>query len=265
MEQKRRRIALVADDYGYNAAVDAAILELIDAGRLGGAGCMVEAPAFAADRRALRERAERADIGLHFNLSESFEGAPRLGSLPRVIALAWTRMIDTDEVLQSLRRQLDRFEATFDGAPDYVDGHQHVHQFPMIREILLRELDQRYGARPLLRNTVAADGNAKERVIGLLGGRHLQRRLRSLKWPTNRDFVGAYGYGRGEDFAHLAQRWLALAHDGALWMCHPAASAQPGDPIGDDRVAEFAFLRSEKFGVLCSAADVALVRPTAIG
>jgi predicted glycoside hydrolase/deacetylase ChbG (UPF0249 family) len=258
-------VALVADDYGYNVAIDRATLALIDAGRLHGAGCMVDGPQFAAAAPALRERAGHADIGLHFNLTETLGDAKRMGTLARVMAQAWTRTIDACRVMQALRCQLDRFESAFDGAPDYIDGHQHVHQFPVVRDVLLCELEHRYGAqRPFLRNTVAPDGNAKARVIEWLGGRDFQRRLRAQRWPTNRDFVGAYGYGRGEDFAHLAQRWLTLAHDGTLWMCHPAASAEPGDPIGKDRVAEFELLRSESFGAWCAAGGVTLVRPTAL-
>lgn len=259
-----RRVALCADDYGYNAAVDEAILALIDAGRLGGASCMVDAPRFAAVAPALCERSRDVDIGLHFNLSESFPGAPRAGSLPLLIASSWLGALGTAAVVPRLRRQLERFEAAFKRMPDYVDGHQHTHQFPVIRDALLQELDRRYGSRPLIRNTASVAIDAKSRALSLLGGRALRRQLESIGWPTNRDFVGAYRFARGVRFSDLAADWLRHLRGGAIWMCHPAMRAEPDDPIGAFRVAEFEWLSSAQFDPARLPADIEPVRPSGL-
>jgi predicted glycoside hydrolase/deacetylase ChbG (UPF0249 family) len=260
-----RRAALCADDYGYNAAVDEGILALIDRGRLGGASCMVEAPRFRDAAGALRERAARIDVGLHLNLTESFAGAARIGSLPQVLASAWLRLLGAAAVAQRLQRQLESFEHAFGRAPDYVDGHQHVHQFPVIRDVLLQVLESRYaGRRPLIRNTASAARQSKARVLAWLGGTTLQRELQRRDWPTNRDFVGAYRFEPGTDFAALAARWVRTLKDGAIWMCHPATRAVPGDPIGAYRVAEFQWFASADVDAAGRAAGVEWVRPRAL-
>lgn len=260
-----RRVALCADDYGYNAAVDQAVLVLIDQQRLGGVSCMVDAPRFAEAAAPLRERAADVDIGLHFNLTESFPDAPRVGALPAVIALAWLHMLGASDLMQRLRLQLAKFESAFRRMPAYIDGHQHVHQFPVVRDALLRELDARYGTRrPLIRNTVSASNDAKTRVLALLGGRTMKAHLQLFGWPTNLDFVGAYRYAPGADFAALAADWIRSLKDGAIWMCHPAARAEPGDPIGAFRVAEFKWLSSPSFHPEKLPASIELVRPSGL-
>lgn len=257
-----RRVALCADDYGYNAAVDEGVLALIDRGRLGGTSCMVEAPRFASAAGALRERTGRVDVGLHFNLTESFAGAARIGALPQVIVYAWLRVLGAAAVMQRLQRQLAIFEQAFGRAPDYVDGHQHVHQFPIVRDALLGELSMRYGSRrPLIRNTASQDADPKARLLAMLGGRTLRDQLRRGGWPTNLDFVGAYRYRRGADIQKLAAVWMRNLKDGAIWMCHPATRAEPSDPIGAFRVAEYKLLSSERFDPAKLPASIELVRP----
>ncbi|MGE5339296.1 MAG: ChbG/HpnK family deacetylase [Gemmatimonadota bacterium] len=260
-----RRVALCADDYGYNAAVDEAILALIDLGRLGGTSCMVDAPRFSAAAPPLRERASRADIGLHFNLTEAFPGAPRIGSLPKVIAFSWLQALQPVDVVRRLKAQLARFEAAFKCIPAYIDGHQHVHQFPLIRDALLGELAARYGSRrPLIRNTVSTAGDGKLHLLALLGGRSLRTQLNGCGWPTNLDFVGAYRYAPGVDFATLAAKWLRTLKDGAIWMCHPATRAEPNDPIGAFRVAEYRWLASDEFDPQRLPASIECVRPSGL-
>ena len=260
-----RRVAMCADDYGLNAAVDEAILALIDQKRLGGTSCMVESPRFAAAAPALREREREVDIGLHFNLTESFPAAPRIGSLPVVIASSWLHALSAGDVTQRLRRQLGRFENTFKRMPSYIDGHQHVHQFPVTRDVLLHELNARYGSRrPLIRNTASVATDAKSRALSVLGGRALKRHLQMVGWPTNLDFVGAYRYQRGADFAALAAEWLRTLKDGAIWMCHPAVRAEADDPIGAFRVAEYGWLVSPQFDAARLPASIELTRPTGL-
>ncbi len=256
-----RRVAFCADDYGYNRDVDHAIVELIGQGRLNGASCMVDAPRFAEAAAALRQC--DVEIGLHVNLSESFIAAPRVASLHALLARSWLRLLDKAQITARIHDQLDRFEAEFGRAPDYVDGHQHTHQFAQVRDLLLKELSARYGARrPLIRSTDSDRPDAKARALTRLGGRALHELLRRERWPTNADFVGAYAFSDGVDFTALAQQWLATLKDGAMWMCHPALRAQLEDPIGPFRVAEYRCLRSDLFAPGNLPADLRLVRPS---
>jgi predicted glycoside hydrolase/deacetylase ChbG (UPF0249 family) len=146
--------------------------------------------------------------------------------------------------------------------PAFVDGHQHVHQLPGVREALLAELARRGAARRTwLRSTrpvprplraLLQDGSAlKHGLIAALGARRFHALARADGHALNAHLLGVYGFDADEeDYACRLQGWLAQAGETDLLMCHPATRALPGDPIGPARVAEYAVLSAPGFGGL---------------
>lgn len=257
-----RRVTVCADDYGLNAAVDEAILSLIDKKRIGGVGCLVETPRFAGAVAALRERETQVDVGLHLNFTDSYPGSPRIGTLPVLIAASFARAISAGDVTGRLRRQFSRFENAFKRMPAYVDSGDHVHQFPVVRDALMREIDIRYGSRkPLIRNTISSGPDAKLPVVTQLGAKALKQTLLQFAWPTNLDFVGAYRHDKKTNYAALATQWIKSVRDGAIWMCQPAVRAEELDPIGNYRVMEYEWLSSAAFDPDRLPASIEVVRP----
>ena len=254
-----KSIGLCADDYGQHAGIDDGVCTLVAQGRLTAVSCMSEAPRWPAAAARLRELAG-ADVGLHLNLTERF-GAPP-ASLPVLIAHAYLRQLDPAALRTALERQCDAFETAVGRAPDFIDGHQHVHQLPQVADALLALIDRRYAARPpWVRNTVplAGVGGFKPRLLRALGGATLARRLQARGLPSNAGFGGVYGFDTPA-YGALFGAWLAQARDGALLMCHPASAAFPGDAIAAQRVVEFAFLASPDFPALLAARQIRLVR-----
>jgi predicted glycoside hydrolase/deacetylase ChbG (UPF0249 family) len=251
-----KRIALCADDFGSFPGADGGILRLVDLGRLGGVSCQVAAATFAASAPALRGRGGAVDAGLHVDL------ATGRGGLAALVARSHARALDRGAVSDAVSSQLDAFERALARPPAFVDGHQHVHQLPVVRDALLDVLARRYGARmPLVRNTVALRRRgAKALVLGALGGRALRRELRTRGVPHNADFAGVYALDGRADYPALFRGWLASAADGTLLLCHPGlAATDAGDPIGPARAAELAYLASDAFERDCAAAGVTRV------
>lgn len=253
-----RALLLCADDYALHPLVDAAVQQLVQAGRLSATSCMTTAPRWREAARALQPLRPRLSVGLHFNLTESHGGALAALDLGRVLRRAYGRGWPQAQLRAAWREQLDAFEQALGSAPDFIDGHQHVHQLPGVRDALLAEWQARYGgqaAAPWVRSTVPAPGqwrNAKALVIALLGGWSATRRWRRAGVALNHGFAGAYGFdapGVQHYGAHM-QAWLAGAQHGALVMCHPASAEVPGDAIGQQRPVEFAYLMSAAFGDL---------------
>lgn len=254
-----KRVALCADDFGHGPQVDAGILQLVGLGRLGAVSCQVSAAAFAADAPALAARAARVDLGLHLDL------APGRGGLATLLARTAARAVDRKELARALAAQLDVFERAFGRPPGFVDGHQHVHQLAVVRDLLLDTLAARYGAPgPVVRNTVPLRYRGpKPFALAALGGLALRRALRARGVPHNCDFAGVYGLGPGADYRALVRGWLGSVEDGALLMCHPGlAPADPGDPIASARPTELAYLSSPALEEDCAAAGVRRVRLT---
>jgi len=252
-----RAILLCADDYALHPLVDGAVEQLALAGRLSATSCMTTSPLWPAAAPRLRPLRPRLAAGLHFNLTESHGGAHGAQALGAVIRQAYARQVPAEELRSAWRAQLDAFEQALGTPPDFIDGHQHVHQLPRVRDALLAELLARYAPheRPWVRSTAPAGGlwrSPKAAIIALLGGWTATRRMRRAGVAMNAGFGGVYGFDAPDTAQYGAQmaQWLPHLPSGGLLMCHPAACVVEGDAIGAQRPVEFAYLMSEAFGVL---------------
>lgn len=246
---------MCADDFGQNPAIDDAILQLARQRRLSATSCLVQGPSFASGVHAVRTSG--LQLGLHLNFTDSLGNPGVYLPVSTLILRSWLRQLDARQLHEQIVRQLDRFEDIVGRPPDFVDGHQHVHQFPQIRRLLLGELQGRYaGALPWLRYThagclagVPAGLRLKARLIQTLGSRAFAKRARDMAFPMNRNFLGVYDFQGGQAaYGRLLQNWLMQARDGDLIMCHPASEALAQDSLGAQRLAEFDVLRSDAMG-----------------
>ncbi len=263
----QKQVVLCADDYALNAPVSQGIVALAVLGRLSATSVMSLSPRWREDVAALREVRERLDVGVHLDWTSRFAIDAGHGSgLGLIMARAALRAYHQQTLQDEMQRQLDAFEALWQAAPDHVDGHQHIHQFPVFRDALAAVLMQRYGAdaaRPWVRVSQVAQPGLKARVISRMGAAPLRKWAQQQAWPTVGPLFGAYGFdGQVDDYAHQMQGWLAdlPANHTALIMCHPAVSAQADDEIGPARKREFAYLASPDFVQHVSDAGVCLVR-----
>jgi predicted glycoside hydrolase/deacetylase ChbG (UPF0249 family) len=250
------RIALCADDFGLTAPSVAAILGLARARRVSAVSCAVDGPEFPAAAPALRELVDVVAVGLHLDLT-SPPGNPDIRR--RVVQALASPARARRAAAQALPRQLDRFEAALARPPDFVDGHEHVHQLPGVRDALLRELAGRYGRAVAVRCTVPRRWRGmKAALIAALGGRALGALLAADGWPHNADFAGVYDFGMAPTYAGRMAAWLDGAADCGLIMCHP----EQGAGSVPARLAEFAFLSSAAWPELQQCAGLRLTRFT---
>jgi predicted glycoside hydrolase/deacetylase ChbG (UPF0249 family) len=264
------RITLCADDYALHPAVDDAVLRLARAGRLVATSCMTTSPRWREAARTLRDAPATLATGLHLNLTEG-HGAAAAPSLGATLRDAYAGRLDPARLRAQIERQLGDFERALGRAPDFIDGHQHVHQLPQVREALFAVLEARFGnavpsspagpvaaaastnpTMPTVRATVPAQwrwGLGKAGALALLGGWRFRRALARRGVPHNRGFAGVYGFDATTpaDYGRHMDRWLAGCRDGTLMMCHPATALVPGDAIAAQRVVEFAYLASDAF------------------
>lgn len=252
-------IVLCADDYGQSQAISDGILDLLAAGRLSATSCMSESPRWPEDAVRLRPYLGRADIGLHFNLTHAFQGeAPGIGHW---IARSLSGRIDRAAIRQSLQQQLRAFEDALGAPPDFIDGHQHVHLLPGIREEVFA-CALALPTRPYLRLATPrlndGDSAAKAAILRLLGtGFAGAARRHGLR--TNTAFAGLYSLDPAADYPALMRGWLRGARPGSLIMCHPGrATIDPADPIADTRPRELSYLQSAEFQRDCEHAGVSL-------
>lgn len=268
-----RALVICADDFGMNEAVSQGIIALAGLGRLSATSAMVLAPQWPEQARALASCRTLLDVGLHLDWTSAFALAAGHGMpLGRLMLHSGLRRLDAQQVRREIDRQLDLFEVHWQAPPDHVDGHQHVQQFPVIREALMAALVARYGRvgrRPWLRVSapLAPGFDAKARVIAAMGAGALARLADQAQWPHSRHLSGIYDFdGNAQAYGERLAGWLRQAsrHEGVVLMCHPA---RPGRHTGDDPIAtargqEFEVLQGPALSHQLQALGLALVRGT---
>jgi chitin disaccharide deacetylase len=269
-----RRITLCADDYGISPAVSGAIRELIGRGRINATSVMVVAPSFDhGEADALLNTAGQDAIGLHVTLTAPFRPlshgfAPlRDGTfLPLAATLlrAHLRSLRPALLITEIASQFEAFNRAFGRPPDFVDGHQHVHIFPQVRDAFLRVTKsaapnawvrqcERSKGRRGLADLKALVLDRHSRYFRHLAGRQGVR--------TNPAFAGTYAFRPNANYAALFPRFLEGMPDGGLIMCHPGkvdAELKRLDPVTDLREREFDFLSGTAFQRLLAEHGVAI-------
>ena len=246
-----RYLAICADDFGLHEGVDEAICQLIALKRISSFSCMVNASRWLKQSTDLIQTLEAThEVGLHVNFTHFFNNESYLFDLKKLIALSYFKKLSKKSVLESIHQQFDLFEQGLGRLPDFIDGHQHVHQFPIIRETLLSVITQRYrnNPKPWIRQTIPNiyPSNIKTKIIAHLGAYELQRQLQQQGLPHNQQFLGVYSFGQNR-FEQDMARWLRQAQNGALLMCHPSRTESIDDEIHAQRIQEYQFLCSESY------------------
>ena len=267
-----RTLALCADDFGIDAGVSSGIARLAHASRLSAVSCITTTKRWPDDAKLLGGVPDTVDVGLHLNLTEGKPASARLGKiwprlpgLGKLIALAHLGRLPRAALRTELHAQLSAFIAARGAPPRFLDGHQHVHHLPGVRDIVL-DMAEHIQPLPAVRSTGRVLGPGygfKRRVIEGTGGTALMAALRAHVLPHNAALLGVYDFSTA-DYRGLMRRWLAeVPADGALLFCHPG-DAKSGDGAADAiataRRREADYLGSEQFVQDLAAADVVLGR-----
>ncbi|MBI2713418.1 MAG: ChbG/HpnK family deacetylase [Rhizobiales bacterium] len=275
-----RHIWLCADDYGISPGVNRAIRELIARKRLNATSVMVAAPHLGEDEAGaldlLNSGEPCAALGLHVTLTAPFTPlsagfAPlRDGGFPplaEMMRLAIARRLQPELLVIEIATQLRAFLDTFGRPPDFLDGHQHVHLFPQVRDAFLKvvaEAAPHAWVRQCGRaNSLRRLHDRKALVLDILSVT-FRRRAERLGIATNAAFAGAYAFTPKTDFTKIFQRFLAGLPDGGLVMCHPGfvdAELERLDSLTTLREREFAYFNSDEFPHLLARHGIELTRP----
>jgi predicted glycoside hydrolase/deacetylase ChbG (UPF0249 family) len=272
-----RHIWLCADDYGIAPGVNRAIRDLIARRRINATSVMVTAPGFSQPEAealaGLNEDEKRAAIGLHVTLTAPFTpmsagyGPLRDGAFLPIEAMllaAFLQRLSRDQLAMEIATQFKAFVMAFGRTPDFVDGHQHVHLFPQVRDAFLsvvKEMAPQAWVRQCGRSTPLRRRFDRKAVLLDVLSYSFRRRARSMGVRTNPAFAGAYDFRGEPDFAKLFPRFLHRLPSGGLVMCHPGLvddELKRLDPLTSQREREYAYLVSDALPPTLAAYGVAL-------
>jgi chitin disaccharide deacetylase len=263
---QRFSFCLCADDFGLSPGVSRGILVALQAGRLTATSVMTTRPSWPQAAGELRAFQHVADIGLHLNLTlgAPLSPMPRFapaGSLPaigKVITSASRGFLPEAEIRGEIGSQIDAFTTHFGRAPDFIDGHQHVHILKAIRPWLFDALETRglkgkvwlRDAGDRLPALLARGIEIKKALAVTWLGRGFARAAAARGFQTNHGFAGFSDFAADRDYAADFAHYLVAPGRRHLVMCHPGFVDEEligVDPVTVSRPKELEFLMSSRF------------------
>jgi chitin disaccharide deacetylase len=246
-----KRLIICADDFAQSEGISLAISKLCERGIVSAVSCLTSSARWFTDYALLQPLSEHVDIGLHFNLTLNFEAGART-SIGRLLAIAFLKKIDVYEVEWQLNKQLDQFEHASGCAPDHVDGHEHVHCFPQIRDVVFSTLKRRYGANaPYVRGMKTDALTSKDRLkryVLATASREFIRSAVEKKLPHTSMLSGLYRFTGSPHYATLLDEWMPHIKDDTVLVCHPSITAiDSNDALAAHRKDEYEALASVRF------------------
>ena len=269
-------VVLCADDYGMNGGISAGIRVLLAGRRLSATSCMTLSPHWREEGATLRRAALQGSVGVHLTLTDGMKPLTVMGRLApdgklpplgQLLKRALSRDLDREEIRREFEAQIACFQDVMGRPPDHWDGHHHVHQLPIVRDVVLElamaclpnaRPSVRYCDEPLMDLSGRSPALLRASIISLLG-RGFARRGRALGLAGNRGFRGVRNFIVEEDVPAMFEKFLTDAKPGLAIMCHPG---QPdpleghSDSIAPARIAEYRFLSSEAFPAALAKAGV---------
>jgi len=256
----KQSLSICADDFGITQKVNKAIINLIEEKRITEVSCMVLAQDFKNDAKELAKYKDKIGIGIHLTLTDfkpitkisSLIKKDKLLSIKNLLVKSIFRNYSKDEIFNEINFQLNEFE------PNFVDGHHHVQQLPMIRNILIQILKKRYpNDLPWVRNTYENFFKILRRNVSILkaislsvAGSKLKKLNKTNLIRTNDGFSGVYNFSEKARYDYLFESFISFIKDNHLLMVHPGTSDEilsKIDRVTTSRDKEYNFLLSENF------------------
>lgn len=269
-----KQVILCADDYGQNPAISQAVINLLQHKRLSATSCMVNSDFWTLQAPKLKSFKDQAYLGLHLNLTEGralsaswqkHYGENFIG-LGQLLVKTFLQRFKPDIIMAEIHAQLDRFIERIGALPDFIDGHQHVHHFPQIRDALLAVYQQRLRSQRgcFIRNVAQHKSFwylgspwLKKIIIEMSGANLFEKCLQKEGIPHNSSFCGIYDFKKSKKYSELFDNFLAEIQPNGLIMCHPGLpETRTVDPIATARGDEYNFFNSELFLQKCAKYQV---------
>jgi len=238
---------ICADDYALTPNICEAIIELADLGRISATSVMALSPHWPIWAKHAARMQNNIDVGLHLDFTSDFAVGQGFGSpLGRLMFMSILRGLSPVKVKEQIQRQLDLFEQHAGVAPDHIDGHQHVQQFPVIREVLIETLVNRYPSnrRPWIRvsRLVTGQWEFKNQIINAMGANALLTLTQRFGVAHSQALSGSYNFsGDSNSYWLRLNEWIKVIPSGTVLMCHPSTDI--------DTVSQFAQARSQELKV----------------
>jgi predicted glycoside hydrolase/deacetylase ChbG (UPF0249 family) len=286
-----RQLLVVADDFGIGPEVSRGILELMRLGTVTSTVLLVNSPFAEESVRRWKKAGCIGEMGWHPNLTMDEPVAPhgtvsslldrqgKLASLGISLARMAAGKLRYGDVIRELDAQYRRFCDLVGHAPSLLNGHKHIHVFPMVSRALTEVLE-RWQIRPYVRRVVEP-----WRCIKMIRGARVKRLFLSTLGHAAAKRQDRAGFLGNEYLAGITDpRWIEDPRFYSRWLqCVPGRivelAVHPGhldealvdrdcsrtDGQLERRVNELRLLSQPSFLEACTRAGFALCQASRIG
>lgn len=195
-------------------------------------------------------------IGLHLSLT-SFKPSTKLiqikkfGSIASLYLNIFLNKLTKQEIKNELINQILIFKKKFGNYPKLIDGHHHIHQLPIISEILISILKELKIKNTIVRNTnikvkdaLSIKKNLYKMLLLSIFGYFFKKKLKKNNIKTNNYFLGVYDFQNIGIFKKNYEIFKKR-NDFYILMCHPGFSdkvLKSIDSVTKQREIEFEYL-----------------------
>ena len=252
-ESIHNSVIKIADDFGIDGEHDSVMIGLLKKNKIDGVSVFSEFIHASCAHDIAKVRSENnVQIGMHFNLTHG-DSCIDVSSL---LTEAILRKIDKIKILNSLNDQLQAFEEKFGFMPDFIDGHQHVHTFPVISNVIIQTLEsiqykgwiRNIGSGSLTGLHLAWNHSffKKFLILEMLSFFH-RRELKKSALSFNRFFFGLLPLEQPKKLSAALSSLYSLDFlTSTIIMCHPGSldGSESMDHPAKSRDLEASFLRA---------------------
>ena len=280
---------LSADDFGISPSVDEGILKLIENNKISSTSCMVAGSntMLTQNLTLLKRYSKKIDVGLHLVLTESkplsnpINSSGLVGnnglfhSFKNLAKRAYFGKLDQSSVDSEIKEQIESFINLFGQAPDFIDGHQHVQQLPIIRNSIVSIMKNyktlKYARVANLPNPWILKAAqtisfkfALENLALTIPGRQAAALFTKNNVRHNRFLLGYYQHRPEVRFKTVFNNYLTLNPEAKdVFFCHPGfidEHLKKVDSLVESRKENLDFLLSAEFEDICSINKLSINR-----
>ncbi|MBC6415828.1 MAG: ChbG/HpnK family deacetylase [Bdellovibrionales bacterium] len=252
---------LCADDYGLNSEVSEGILNLLQKNKINSVSCLTTTKNWQEQAKDLKAFLNKVEIGLHLSLTHPKPIYFPSSSLKQFIKKAYLGHLKKEDLVKEIKAQIKAFSLQLGTRPNYIDGHEFCHHFPIIRSAL-RDVAKDFhfkkkniyirvfnpGKVPFFKNPIFYTFNH----LASLPSKKLIKLLKSENLSFNERLLGFHPYCL-EPKKYFNYYFQMKPTKKDIFFCHPGLLSQDSsDKLRFYRFKIYKFMMSEEFDKITS-------------
>tara|TARA_Y100000992_G_scaffold215645_1_gene148795 strand:- start:48 stop:863 length:816 start_codon:yes stop_codon:yes gene_type:complete len=264
---KNKKVCICADDFGLSDSISEGVIDLAKKKRIQAVSCIVNKKPFLKYYKKLIKYRKNLDIGLHINLTENEKGVNlRFNNLYNTLKSLFLIIFKKKLIKKEIVIQIRKFEKYFKFKPNHIDGHHHIHQYPIIRSLIVNCVKN---FDPFIRQSGDKFFNILSRKISILKAiiisffcNKLKCILKKNNLKYNKSFSGIYNFKINKNYKSNFYKFLKKISNQHILMCHPAKKKfndNYKDTILEARFKEYFFYNGRDFNKIIKNEKIKLI------